>query len=423
MGRAGGGGRFKLSCRDLLVDSRDLSWGAAGGPPSFIPHFSHEIGRAEMGVLRFIKGIVGMVHIDRTKIDARMGLCRRNWGKTHRRESWFSNTLVLPGMNIYEALKIDDPKKLDKDYTFDLRGRHLEGAVFNGAKLTKVDLTSAHLKEVSLDNARLRGAWLDEAQLQGASLRGVELQGAYLRQAQLQGAALGAAQLQGASLRDAQLQGATFVSFYAVYTEPEPHKEPAGGQTSGSGSRRGAASGSGSDRVQLQGASLHDAQLQGASLREAELQGASLDKSNLTAADAKAAFLWRTDFSSVELNTASAQAPNWFGKSGAIFSEEPGNIFTTRYFSLFLPGEAKRWRENDYLELKKLIEHDVPAGYLRIKALERIQILDCNNKRKDLPRLAILKPRCRHRLPIAKKDRESGRKHRATHAKALEATP
>ena len=78
MGRAGGGGRFKLSCRDLLVDSRDLSWGVAGGPPSFIPHFSHEIGRAEMGVLGFIKGIVGMVHIDRTKIDARMGLCRRN---------------------------------------------------------------------------------------------------------------------------------------------------------------------------------------------------------------------------------------------------------------------------------------------------------------------------------------------------------
>ena len=58
--------------------------------------------------------------------------------KTHRRESWFSNTLVLPGMNIYEALKIDDPKKLElRDYTFDLRGRHLEGAVLMRANLPK----------------------------------------------------------------------------------------------------------------------------------------------------------------------------------------------------------------------------------------------------------------------------------------------
>ncbi len=30
---------------------------------------------------------------------------------TRRRKSLFSNTLVLPGFNIYEALKIDDPKK------------------------------------------------------------------------------------------------------------------------------------------------------------------------------------------------------------------------------------------------------------------------------------------------------------------------
>jgi hypothetical protein len=31
---------------------------------------------------------------------------------TRRRKSLFSNTLVLPGFNLYEALKVDDPKKL-----------------------------------------------------------------------------------------------------------------------------------------------------------------------------------------------------------------------------------------------------------------------------------------------------------------------
>jgi hypothetical protein len=42
--------------------------------------------------------------------------------------------LVLPGFNLYEALKIDDPKKLAwKEHYFDLRGRHLEQAVLNGA--------------------------------------------------------------------------------------------------------------------------------------------------------------------------------------------------------------------------------------------------------------------------------------------------
>ncbi len=48
---------------------------------------------------------------------------------TRRRTSWFSNTLVLPAFNIYEALKIDDPKKIEwKQTLIDLRGRDLNGA-------------------------------------------------------------------------------------------------------------------------------------------------------------------------------------------------------------------------------------------------------------------------------------------------------
>src|SRR3984893_16832380 len=58
---------------------------------------------------------------------------------TRRRKSLFSNTLVLPGFNIYEALKIDDPKKLAwKEHLFDLRVRHLEQAVLKGATSGRV---------------------------------------------------------------------------------------------------------------------------------------------------------------------------------------------------------------------------------------------------------------------------------------------
>jgi uncharacterized protein YjbI with pentapeptide repeats len=75
---------------------------------------------------------------------------------TRRRQSLFSNTLVLPLFNLYEALKIDDPKKLAwREHLFDLRGRHLEQAVLDDADLTKADLTGARLQHASLRLARL----------------------------------------------------------------------------------------------------------------------------------------------------------------------------------------------------------------------------------------------------------------------------
>jgi hypothetical protein len=57
----------------------------------------------------------------------------RKWGfhgdvnpTTRRRKSLFSNTLVLPDFNIYEAFKIDEPQKVEwKPYLIELRGRDL----------------------------------------------------------------------------------------------------------------------------------------------------------------------------------------------------------------------------------------------------------------------------------------------------------
>lgn len=128
---------------------------------------------------------------------------------TRHRTSLFSNTLVLPAFNIYQALKIDDPKKIEwKQTLIDLRGRDLNGAVFTAAILNKADFSGAQLRGASLLSAQLQGASFDYAQLQGASLSIAQLQGASLLGAQLQGVRLIGAQLQGASLDGAQLQGA-----------------------------------------------------------------------------------------------------------------------------------------------------------------------------------------------------------------------
>ena len=162
---------------------------------------------------------------------------------------WPKNTLYLPELNIWEAFKLDDPKKLDwKGHTVNLNKRHLEGANFKSAKLGKADLREAQLQGASLDEAQLQGASLDQAQLQGASLKLAQLQGASLQRAQLQGVSLQKAQLQGARLDGAQLQGASL------------------------------------ELAQLQGASLHEAQLQGALLEGVQLQGASLQEAQLQGA-------------------------------------------------------------------------------------------------------------------------------------------
>jgi hypothetical protein len=59
---------------------------------------------------------------------------------TRRRTSLFSSTLVLPGLNIYEGLNIDDPDKTKgREFVFRARGRDLRGAIFDFAILPKVD--------------------------------------------------------------------------------------------------------------------------------------------------------------------------------------------------------------------------------------------------------------------------------------------
>ncbi len=120
---------------------------------------------------------------------------------TRHRTSLFSNTLVLPGLNIYEGLRIDDPDKAKwREFVFRARGRDLRGAILDFANLSKVDFTYANLQGATLVQAQLQKASFGGALLQGASLYGGELQGATFAFAHLEGASLFGAQLQGAVL-------------------------------------------------------------------------------------------------------------------------------------------------------------------------------------------------------------------------------
>jgi hypothetical protein len=237
--------------------------------------------------------------------------------ETTRRRFPFSNTLVLPALNVYEGLGIDDPEKANwHAYVFHARGRDLRGAIFAQASLPKVDF----------HGAQLEGAFLIVAQLQGASLRGAQLQGASLDGAQLQGASLREAQLQGASLAGAELRGAAL------------------------------------DSAQLQGARLIGARLQGASLDGAQLQGASFEGAHLEATDLSEAYLWRTNRpkspSTVAAIRMSGESwlPEWSDKD----------------------GKPQPWDNRMFQALRKRME-SLPTDLPHDEALKRIQSLDCGS--------------------------------------------
>jgi hypothetical protein len=131
---------------------------------------------------------------------------------TRRRWLPFSSTLVLPGLNIYESLNIDDPDKAKgKDYVFRARGRNLRGAIFDFAVLPKVDFQGAELEGARFEEAKLQGSSFEDPSLQGARLTAAELEGASFVHAvlvaTLEGAHLQHAYLSYADMKDAWLAG------------------------------------------------------------------------------------------------------------------------------------------------------------------------------------------------------------------------
>jgi uncharacterized protein YjbI with pentapeptide repeats len=341
---------------------------------------------------------------------------------TRRRRLPFSNTLVLPGLNIYEGLNIDDPDKLKgRDFVFRARGRDLRGAIFDFASLPRVDFTGANLEGGSLKSAQLdrasfdgaqlqgaslvgahlegaslrcqelqgheprcadlQGARLQSADLQGASLRGAQLQGARLENAQLQGArlqgvSLGDAKLQGATLDDAQLQGAVLDSAQLQGTSLN------GAQLQGASLEQAALRGASLQNTQVHGARLDYAQLQGASLFQghlesaslvgAWLQGASLEQAALRGASLQHAFLESTD-----LSNASFWNANWRGArlKDIRLAGAPDAWWPSWQDS---KGVIRPWNDEAYRDLRQRIDSVPPSGQ-RDQALDRTRSLGCVN--------------------------------------------
>ena len=207
---------------------------------------------------------------------------------TSRAISPFVNRLVLSGADLVDRKTLDTAAKLFAAPPIqNLRGRHLEGAIFTDVSMPRVDFTNAHLDGAVFTRAKLQGAWFDAASLIGARLDNAQAQGASFFTASLQAASLDGADLQGAVLAGAHLGGAVMTN----------------------ASLQGASL-AGAD---MRGALLVAADLRGANLAGALLQGASFEAATLTGASFLDAYVWRTDF---RLVTAKPPGLRTVGRKG-----------------------------------------------------------------------------------------------------------
>jgi uncharacterized protein YjbI with pentapeptide repeats len=274
---------------------------------------------------------------------------------TRRRWLPLSNTLVLPGLNVYEGLGIDDPDKVKwHDFVFRARGRDLSGALIEDAVLQKVDFEGANLQGANFFRSQLQGASLVRAKLQNANFLFSQLQGAVFHQAQLQGATLQAVQGKGADFATAQLQGANLE----------------GADLKGASLAGAQLQGATLSQTALQGAQFDNAKLQGTIFALAQLQGASFQLAILEATDLSYAFLWRSDGGG-----PSRFFPNLTTAADvkSIQFVEAAETWNPAWFNL---GRTQSWTEPAYQDLLKEIEA-IPSGDLRTQALDRIRRLDC----------------------------------------------
>jgi Pentapeptide repeats (8 copies) len=181
------------------------------------------------------------------------------------------------------------------------------------------------------------------AQMQGVKLKGARLQGSLARGANLQAAMLDAAQLQGASLDGANLQAASI-------------------------SGRADLGGAKLDGADMQGAYLRGANLTGASLVYAQLQGSDLHNTLRAFADLDSVYAWKA--------AIEGAGPAETGYYGSV-------VTAAMYRGLDCPPYRPRqetgtcnWSPQAFATLKRLIIEQVPAGYDRDEAIERLRHLD-----------------------------------------------
>ncbi|SHG72861.1 pentapeptide repeat-containing protein [Bradyrhizobium erythrophlei] len=248
---------------------------------------------------------------------------------THRRTSIWTNSLVLPRLNIYDLLKVDDPKKSDwRKYLLSVRGRDLRGAIFDDSFLERTDARGAELQGASFSATDLRSVSLNDAHLQGADLSNANLAGASAIRAEFAGASLIGANLRGANFSFARLQAAN-LSWSIL-------------------------NGSIFQSADLRAAKLFGAQIRGVSFVDAQLQGAIFDEARGSVVSLDRALLWRASFRKTTLSQLFG-SPKWL--------------------PLHIAGAA--WGPKTYEELVGVLA-SVPADR-REQALILVKALDCSN--------------------------------------------
>jgi uncharacterized protein YjbI with pentapeptide repeats len=281
---------------------------------------------------------------------------------SRRLDSLWSNVIVLPGVDLKGNNQAS--AALDKAGTqsVSLRARHLERAVLIGASLPNVDFSAAKLQGARLEFADLRGAQFDCAsaepswragipelegrfvdttngpcsQLQGASFLDARLQGASFDGASLEGANFNWAHLEGASLKDAHAQGAWFVRAKLQCAFVPVADLRAADFT----------------EADLEAAWLAGAKLQGARFVSAELAGATLEPSTLDGTDLQGARVWRAD---------------------PFFRPYVGSLALVTNVSSAAPHATD---PSAFVNLRSLVEEEVPSGGARDRALRAARRLD-----------------------------------------------
>jgi uncharacterized protein YjbI with pentapeptide repeats len=265
---------------------------------------------------------------------------------SHRRTSLWSNTLVVPRFNVYDVLKVDDPKKVAwRKYLLSVRGRDLRGAVFDEAILERTDAENARLQGASFESASLQGSKLRDAKLQGANFASANLEGADLIRAQLAGANLIGTRLRGANLTRASLPGA----------------ELFGARLEGTNLHFADLRGARLDRAHVRGSSFRGSSSgDGSSSDETQLQGASFANATIEVASFDQVLLWRAVFNDSSFATLHGTA-KWEAK-------DRGN---------------SRWGLKALAELQSKVNL-IADPTRRAGALERIARLDCARKDPDI---------------------------------------
>jgi uncharacterized protein YjbI with pentapeptide repeats len=213
-----------------------------------------------------------------------------------------------------------------------LQGAYLEGALLQGADLTKAQLQGAYLggallQGADLTEALLQGADLRKAQLQGANLSYAQMRGVDLREALLQEADLSYARLQYADLREAQLEKANLEEAHleeahlerallkeAIFSSAhleEAHLEGAqlqGARLSNAQMKKARLEGAQLEKADLGGTLLKEAHLEGAQLQGANLEGARLEKAHLERAQLERANLREAQLQGAILRTAQLES-------------------------------------------------------------------------------------------------------------------